>query len=384
VNFALRGISPRPLAGRDVRSPEKEHSAGEANSLSPSIPIFMTLFRTACWMLAAGFGPLCANAASSYLVYVSNETSGDVSVIDGDRLAVTQTFAVGKRPRGIGLTPDGSRLLVAVSGSPRMGPGADPERARNIKADKSADGIVVIDPTTGRALKKLSVGSDPEEFSLSRDGKRVFVANEDTAEASFWEIESGKRLAVAAVAEEPEGMATNPVRDEVLVGCEAGGNIFVLQDKTARELAQIAVGQRPRSIAFSSDGSRAYVALEGERAVAVLDVPGRKLLSKIKFSESDLTLPMGIVISPDGKTAYVSTGRGGSLAAIALERNEVAKIWPVGKRPWGVALSPDGSRIFTANGPSNDVSVVEAATGREIARVKVGQGPWGLAVRRTP
>jgi hypothetical protein len=32
-----------------------------------------------------------------------------------------------------------------VSGSPRMGPGADPEPAKNLSADKSADGIADID-----------------------------------------------------------------------------------------------------------------------------------------------------------------------------------------------------------------------------------------------
>src|SRR3982751_5980717 len=53
-------------------------------------------------------------------VYVGNEASGDVAVIEND--ALVASIAVGKRPRGIKLGPDG-RLYVAVSGSPRGGPG---------------------------------------------------------------------------------------------------------------------------------------------------------------------------------------------------------------------------------------------------------------------
>jgi YVTN family beta-propeller protein len=51
---------------------------------------------------------VCAEA-QNYFVFVSNERSGDVSVIDGATDAVVATFKVGKRPRGIHATPDGAR-----------------------------------------------------------------------------------------------------------------------------------------------------------------------------------------------------------------------------------------------------------------------------------
>ena len=67
--------------------------------------------------------------SQNYHVYVSNERSGDVTVIDGTRDAVIETFPVGKRPRGIHASPDGKRVFVTLSGSPRMAPGVDAERA---------------------------------------------------------------------------------------------------------------------------------------------------------------------------------------------------------------------------------------------------------------
>src|SRR5690349_4660858 len=65
----------------------------------------------------------------SYLVFVSNEHSGDVTVVDGATDEVVATFSVGKRPRGIHAAPDGKRLFVTLSGSPRMAPGIDENRA---------------------------------------------------------------------------------------------------------------------------------------------------------------------------------------------------------------------------------------------------------------
>ena len=64
----------------------------------------------------------------SYLVFVSNERSGDVTIIDGNTDEVVATFSVGKRPRGIHATSDGRRVFVALSGSPRMAPGLDENR----------------------------------------------------------------------------------------------------------------------------------------------------------------------------------------------------------------------------------------------------------------
>src|SRR5712691_4538563 len=116
---------------------------------------------------------ICAESPN-YLVYVSNERSGDVTVIDGNNDEVVATFAVGKRPRGIHATPDGKRLFVTLSGSPRMAPGLDENRP---PADKRADGLGVIDSVARKLIDRWHVGSDPEQFAISKDGKFAFIAN---------------------------------------------------------------------------------------------------------------------------------------------------------------------------------------------------------------
>src|SRR3954467_12866038 len=86
-----------------------------------------------------------------YEIYVTNERSNDVSVIDGATDGVVATFPVGKRPRGIHPSPDGKRIFVMLSGSPRMAPGVDTERP---PADKTADGMGVIDPVARKLVDR--------------------------------------------------------------------------------------------------------------------------------------------------------------------------------------------------------------------------------------
>src|SRR6266581_1529338 len=234
--------------------------------------------------------------SSSYFVYVSNERSGDVSVIDGATDAVVATFGVGKRPRGIHATPDGRRIFVTLSGSPRMAPGVDTERA---PADKSADGLGVIDPVARKLIDRWHIGSDPEQLAISKDGKFAFIANEDDASAVIVDLSSGQGRGKVKVSEEPEGVGVNPANGEVYVTCEEKGEVFAIDPDQQRVVAKIETGGRPRSVAFLPDGSRAYVACENGGYIAVIEARSHKLLSKFQLPTG--SLPMGTAMARNGK-----------------------------------------------------------------------------------
>src|SRR5690242_4733975 len=112
------------------------------------------------YLFWALLGVATSGELPSYLVFVSNERSGDVTMIDGTTDSVVATFPVGKRPRGIHATPDGRRVFVTLSGSPRMAPGLDENRG---PSDKRADGLGFIDPVARKLIDRWHVGSDPEQ-----------------------------------------------------------------------------------------------------------------------------------------------------------------------------------------------------------------------------
>src|SRR5258707_3941905 len=222
-----------------------------------------------------------------YFVYVSNERSGDISVIDGATDAVVATFKAGKRPRGIHAAPDSKRLFVTVSGSPRMAPGLDENRA---PADKTADGLAVIDPVEHKLIDRWHIGSDPEQFAISKDGKFAFIANEDDASALIVDLGSGQSRGKVKVSEEPEGVGVNPQNGEVYVTCEEKGEVFAIDPDQQRVVATIETGGRPRSIAFLPDGSRAYVACENGGFGVAVGATSPQMLSKNHLPTSSLPL----------------------------------------------------------------------------------------------
>jgi PQQ-dependent dehydrogenase (methanol/ethanol family)/PQQ-dependent catabolism-associated beta-propeller protein len=312
------------------------------------------------------------------LAFVSNEDSGDISVIDLSSDAVVGTVHVGKRPRGLRLSHDRTKLYVAVSGSPKAPPGSDESKLP--PPDRRADGIAEIELPTGRMARLIASGDDPESFDLSPDDRFAYVSNEDAARASIVDLRQGKVVNSLSVGGEPEGVTTSPDGRTVYVTSEADASVHVIDVATQTVQAQLKTGLRPRNVLFSKDGARAFVSNELSSSLTILDTVRRAALGTITIDRPGAR-PMGLALAPDGASLFVSTGRGGEVVSIDTHTGELRAAFPgVGVRPWGLAVSPDGHKLYTANGPSNDVSVIDLRQGKVVKRIPVGRSPWGITI----
>src|SRR2546428_9827801 len=111
--------------------------------ITPMLVVVLALAAAGCNRGATPPAETARSAAPSTRIYVTNEASGDLSVIDAASQSVIATIPVGKRPRGIRVSPDKSTLYVALSGSPVAGPGVDESTLP--PPDRNADGIGVVD-----------------------------------------------------------------------------------------------------------------------------------------------------------------------------------------------------------------------------------------------
>src|SRR5690606_10771694 len=102
-------------------------------------------------------------------------------VIDGPSRQLLAMLPLGKRPRGLKISPDRKLLYVALSGSPIAPPGVDEDTLP--PADKGADGIGVVDLATYTLKTVLRGVSDPEQLAVSADGRKLYIASEDTGQA---------------------------------------------------------------------------------------------------------------------------------------------------------------------------------------------------------
>ena len=291
-------------------------------------------------------------------IFVTNEKSNNISVIDAETLNVEHTIDVGDRPRGIGLSPDSSELYVAIS---------------------EENKIVVLDPNSLKILRDFEAGSDPETFGVHPNGN-IYISNEDDAKASVFDPKTGKQLAEIKVGLEPEGVAISPDGKRVIVTSESTNMLHVIKAPENVIESNILIGSRPRAAVFTKSGDIAYATAEISGEVVKVDMNKAKILKTASLGDAKAK-PKDVILAKDEKTIYVAGGRANKIIVMDADTLEIIKGIPVGKRVWGLAMSGDGQRVFTTNGVSGTVSVIDTGKNEVIKTIEVGKFPWGVVVK---
>ncbi len=128
----------------------------------------------------APFPPSQATAQS--FAYITNASSGNVSVIDTTTNTVVATVTVGDFPHGVAVTPEGSRVYVVNQGS---------------------DNVSVIDTATNTVVDTVTVGTSPRGVAVHPDGSRVYVANNDIDTVSVIDTATNAVVATVTVGSTP-------------------------------------------------------------------------------------------------------------------------------------------------------------------------------------
>lgn len=309
-------------------------------------------------LLSAAAAVLVAAREPTGRLFVTNEGDDTVSVIDAESGKTVKSIAVGGRPRGIGFSPDRSKVYVALG---------------------EENAIGVIDTESLEVVKKIPAGSDPEAFDVHPNG-HIYLSNEDDGLATVLDPESGKILAEVEVGIEPEGVAVAPDGNRVMVTSESTNMVHVISIPNHEVVANILVGARPREVAFSADGKFGYVSCEVGGEIVKWDLATNKIAARKKLRrEIRLVKPKGVRLGPDGKL-WVSTGRGNAVAILDAETLDLEATIPVGTRVWGMAFSSDGKRLYVTNGLDGDLSEIDVAARKELRRIPTGEMPWGVVL----
>jgi YVTN family beta-propeller protein len=153
------------------------------------------------------------------------------------------------------------------------------------------------------------------------------------------------------------------------------GGVGVTSTRTRTIDAFIATGQIPTGIAFSPDGSTAYVANQfGD--VSVLDVA-----TQAKVASISIPNPLAVHVSPDGTQLFVATG-GTSVYIVDIASRQITKTVQVGFAPNGFAVDPAGRILYVSSFLGGSVTEIDMFTGTALRTFFVGGVPQELATNR--
>ncbi len=223
-------------------------------------------------------------------------------------------------------------------------------------ADEKANTISVIDAVSFQRISSIPVGQSPHNVQVAPDGKLVWVTNNG---------EPGKAA----------GKLPQEAMPKAGHGAMAGGGeVWAIDTATEKVVAKVPVGMHPAHVVLSPDGRQAFVANGADNSVSVVDTLTLRVVETVGVGIS----PHGMRVSPDGKQAWVANLKGGTVSVIDIaSRKHITQI-AVGKGPAQVGFTPDGRLGFVSLSEENSVAVIDPASRKVLRKIPVGTVPIQL------
>jgi YVTN family beta-propeller protein len=122
-------------------------------------------------------------------------------------------------------------------------------------------------------VTRIPVGKGPEGIDLSPDGKEVWTAHSRDGGVSVIDAASGKVLQSFDIGTKRSNRVRFTPDGRLVLITDLDAGVLVVMDPAARRVVKrLDVGKGPSGILMVPDGSRAYVALTGDNALAVIDL----------------------------------------------------------------------------------------------------------------
>lgn len=227
---------------------------------------------------------------------------------------------------------------------------------------------------------------------------KVYIANENADTVSVLDAASFKVLTSVRVGKMPHNVQVAPdgkvvwvtsngepdadavpghqeMKKEAHAAMAKPGAVWLIDSETNAVIAKIPVGLHPAHVVLTPDGRFAYITNGGDNSVTVIDAAARSVVATIPVGK----FPHGLRFAPDGRQAYVANLKGGTVSVIDVaSHKEVAQI-PVGKGPAQVGFTPDGRLAFVSLSEERAVAVIDPATRKVTGKMSVGTVPIQLS-----
>jgi YVTN family beta-propeller protein len=334
------------------------------NPDSNSLTLVDTATETKIIEINVGWDPRAVAVDDSHKrAFVANQGSDSISVIDLTARRKIKEVAVGNRPVGVAVSPDSRYVAVAELGD---------------------DTVRLLDANDLSTLASIPVADRPNGLAFTPDGRRLLVTPLHSGQVSIISLNLE-----AALPSSPENLVTQiPTWENVApapgVVVNAAGNraylpqtiahgqglntqfdntvfarvsVLNLQTDNHQPSEDISLPEKdqpvglPWDIALARHDTELWIVNAASNDVSVLDISNplkTKRVAHILVSDN----PRGIVLSPDGKRAFVNNTLAGMVSVIDAESYAVRTTIRVTDIPLPPVLL-NGKRLFNSSARSD-------------------------------
>ncbi len=304
--------------------------------------------------------PMSYQRPTTPRIFVANESSNDVSVIDANTYQpITTIPAKNHSTHDLAVTRDGRRLFATNLASGR---------------------ISVIDTDRKETIASIYTGERSHVVTLTNDNTQVWVANIGENTISIVDTVTFRILGTIPVPKGPTGLAFSHDGKYAFVSSQGEKTVGVIDTATHQVIKTIPVGANPHFLVVNRAG---YIwgVNTGENDVYVLDPETHEKVGTFVVGDKPQQIAFGYK-GTTGPLAYITVGSQNKIVALGGDPKnlKVMDEIPVGEGPNGIWSNPEGTRLYVAHDKGNEIRVIDTGTGQTIATVPVGRKPIRVVV----
>jgi DNA-binding beta-propeller fold protein YncE len=320
--------------------------------------------------------------ATAETLLVVRKSDAAIDLIDPGSGARLASVSLGYAPHEVSVSPDGRLAAVSNYGS-REQPGStlsivDLEQPRELRridlsphsrphgvawfapdriavTTEGSKHLLVVEPESGRIVNAIATDQDVSHMVVvDAGGQRAYVTNIGSGTTTALDLAAGRKLGDLATGAGSEALALTPDGRELWVAARAGGELAIVNTAKLAVTARLPLPGIPIRIAITPDGRTALVSCAGtaeivafdiatrsERARRRVDVPkalGADQRSLARLAPASV-LPIGLLVSGDGASAFVAATMGDVVVQFATESLEPLRTIDVGGEPDGLGVT---------------------------------------------
>jgi YVTN family beta-propeller protein len=231
-------------------------------------------------------------------LYVANQFSNTISVIDIDKSKVEKNIDVGNSPYDVDVNPFSNRIYAS---------------------NRDSDTISVIDGFTNKELTNISVGDSPLGIGINLGRGWVYVANLDSKTITVIDAINNHIIKTLKYASLPYDVVINPVTNKVYVSDLGKDSVLVLDGSNNTLVSTIPVGLNPSVLAINTQTNTIYVSNFSNDTVSIINGTSNKVETNIKVGNN----PVGIAVNPRINKIYVNNLADNTISVINGTTNKV-------------------------------------------------------------
>lgn len=231
-------------------------------------------------------------------LYVANQFSNTISVIDTEKSEVEENIDVGNSPYDVDVNPFSNRIYAS---------------------NRESNTVSVIDGFTNKVLTELHVGDSPVGIGINLATNWIYVANFDSKTISKIDPIDNKVKGSFNYASSPYDIIVNPHTNKLYVSDFGKNSVLVLDGNNDTLVSTISVGSKPSVLGINILTNTIYVSNFGSDSVSVINGTSNKIETNIKVGDN----PVGIAVNPRTNKIYVNNLADYSISVINGTTNKV-------------------------------------------------------------